>query len=62
MPDGDLLVKPTQADPIPIEPLKIEPMREWYLADLKRLRLELVKLEALQAHGRLVCGWPAVGL
>lgn len=60
MPDGDLLVKPTRADPIPIKPLKIEPMREWYLADLKRLRLELVKLEALQAHGRLVCGWPAV--
>lgn len=58
MPDGWLMVDPSRADPIPLEPLKIEPLRQWYLADLERLRLEVEKLKALQAHGREICGWP----
>lgn len=59
MPNGELLVKPGQLDPIPIEPLKIEPMRKWYLADLEQLRGEIAKLRALQVHGIAVCGWPS---
>lgn len=61
MPDGWLMVEPSRADPIPLEPLKIEHLRQWYLADLERLRIEVAKLNALQAHGREVCGWPGLG-
>ena len=58
MPDGSLMTAPAQADPIPLEPLKIEGLRQWYLADLERLRGEVARLRALQLHGFTVCGWP----
>ena len=57
MPDGWLMAEPSRVDPIPLEPLKIEPLRQWYLADLERLWLEVAKLKALQDHGRVVCNW-----
>jgi hypothetical protein len=62
MPSGELLARPLPAAPIPdSEPLGLEDLLRVYLDDLERMRLEIAKLEALQAHGRLVCGWPTVG-
>lgn len=61
MPNGELLARPSRAEPIPdSKPIGIEDILEHYVEDLERMRLEIAKLEALQAHGRLVCGWPAV--
>jgi hypothetical protein len=62
MPNGELLARPLPAEPIPdSKPIGLEEILRHYLDDLERMRLEIAKLEALQAHGRLVCGWPAVG-
>ena len=62
MPNGELLARPSRAEPIPdFKPIGLEEILGHYLDDLERMRLEIAKLEALQAHGRLVCGWPAVG-
>lgn len=62
MPNGELLARPTRAEPIPdSEPLGLADLLRVYIDDLERMRLEIAKLEALQAHGRLVCGWPAAG-
>lgn len=61
MPSGELLAKPSPAEPIPdSKPLGIENLLEYYIEDLERMRLEIAKLEALQAHGRVVCGWPKI--
>lgn len=61
MPNGELLARPSRAEPIPVsKPIGIEEILGHYVEDLERMRLEIAKLEALQAHGRLVCGWPTV--
>lgn len=61
MPNGELLARPSRAEPIPdSKPIGIEEILEHYVGDLERMRLEIAKLEALQDHGRLVCGWPEV--
>lgn len=61
MPNAELMITPSHAEPIPdSEPLELAGLLRYYLEDLERLRLEIAKFEALQAHGVIVCGWPAV--